>query len=242
LSVEISREQFEETTRDLLEATRFTTMETVKAAGLDWTDIEHVLLVGGSTRMPMVRDMLRALLGQEPDTSVAADEAVAFGAALHANLLLAKSQGRPAAFTIKNVNSHSLGVVGEDPRTGEKRNAILIPRNTALPVCRSRVFRTKRDNQGSILVEIVEGESPAPENCSQLGQCTVRDLPPNLRARSPVDVWFQYEPNGRLRVRVTVPQTDRQTEIEIVRENGLDKETMDAWRRYICGLEPTPYG
>ena len=129
--IEIAREQFEEATQDLLDRTRFTTVQALKAAGLEWKDLDRVLLVGGSTRMPMVRDMLRQLSGKEPDDSVAADEAVAHGAALHASLILAQQQGRPPVFKIRNVNSHSLGVVGVDPLTKRRRNGILIPRNTA---------------------------------------------------------------------------------------------------------------
>ncbi|MBN2477452.1 MAG: Hsp70 family protein [Pirellulales bacterium] len=238
---EVSRQQFEEATQDLLDRTRFTTVQALKAAGLAWGDVDRVLLVGGSTRMPMVRNMLRELSGKEPDTSVAADEAVAHGAALRAGLVLARRQDQPATFTIHNVNSHSLGVVGTDPHTGRKRNGILIPRNTPLPVTAKRTFKTRKANQKSILVQIVEGESPSADDCTQIGKCTVRDLPPNLPVQSPVDVLFHYEPNGRLKVHVTVPETDRQVKTEIVRENSLCKEHMDGWRRYICHLEPTDY-
>ncbi len=239
--VEVSRQQFKEATQDLLDRTRFTTEQTLKAAGLDWADIERVLLVGGSTRMPMVRDMLKQLSGKQPDASVAADEAVAHGAALRAGLLLAESEGRPATFAIKNVNSHSLGVVGADPLTKRRRNGILIPRNTPLPVTAKRTFKTQKADQKSILVQIVEGESPSADDCTQIGQCSVRDLPPNLPAQSPVDVLFRYEPNGRLQVKVTLPGTNRHIKAEIVRENSLSKEHMDGWRRYICGIEPTEY-
>lgn len=239
--VEVTRQQFEEATQDLLDRTRFTTVQTLKAAGLDWADIERVLLVGGSTRMPMVRDMLHRISGRQPDAAVAADEAVAHGAALRAGLLLAEQQGRPATFTIRNVNSHSLGVVGTDSETGRRRNGIVIPRNTPLPVTSRRTFKTQKADQKSILVQIVEGESPSADDCTQIGRCTVCDLPPNLPAQSPVDVLFDYEPNGRLKVRVTVPGTDRQVETEIVRENSLSKEHLDDWRRYICEMEPTDY-
>ena len=239
--IEIGRQQFEEATQDLLDRTRFTAEQTLKAAGLQWQDVERVLLVGGSTRMPMVKTMLRDLSGKEPDSSVAADEAVAHGAALRAGLILAESQGKPSSFTIKNVNSHSLGVVGTDPLTKRRRNGILIPRNTPLPVTAKRTFRTSKQSQRSILVQIVEGESPSADDCTQIGKCTVRDLPPNLPAKSPVDVYFRYLPNGRLKVRVTLPDADHDMETEIVRENSLCKEHMDGWRQYICGMEPTPY-
>jgi len=239
--VEVSKGQFEEATQDLLDRTRFTTEQTLKAAGLEWSDVERLLLVGGSTRMPMVRNMLRELSGKEPDASVAADEAVAHGAALRAGLLLAESRGQAASFKIKNVNSHSLGVVGTDPLTNRRRNGILIPRNTPLPVTRRRTFRTQKANQRSILVQIVEGESPSADDCTQIGKCSVRDLPSNLPEQSPVDVLFDYEPNGRLKVRVSVPNTDRHVETEIVRENSLSKEHLDGWRHYIAQMEPTDY-
>ncbi len=86
-------------------------------------------------------------------------------------------------FKIKNVNSHSLGVVAVDGKTGRPRNAILIPRNTALPVAAKRIFKTQKANQRSILVQIVEGESASPEDCSQLGKCVVRDLPADSAGR-----------------------------------------------------------
>jgi molecular chaperone DnaK len=239
--IEVSRQQFEETTQDLLDRTRFTAVQTLKSAGLDWKDLDRVLLVGGSTRMPMVRAMIRSLYGKDGDTSVAADEAVAHGAALHAGLMIARSQGLPATFKIKNVNSHSLGVVGIDPQTRRRRNGILIPRNTTLPVTARRTFRTQKVNQRSILVRIVEGESPSADDCNPLGKCTVQDLPPNMPARSNIDVLFHYETNGRLKVRVSVPGTQQETETEIVRENSMSKEHLDGWRRYISGVAPTDY-
>lgn len=236
--VEITRQQFEESTQDLLDRTRFTTVQTLKASGLQWSEIDRVLLVGGSTRMPMVRNMLRELSGQEPDASVAADEAVAHGAALHAGLLMKKQLGKPADFTIRNVNSHSLGVVGTDPLTGRKRNGILVPRNTPLPVTAKRTFKTQKANQKSVLVQVVEGESPSADECTQIGRFSVRNLPPNLPEQSPVDVLFHYKPNGRLKVRVTVPNTETKVETEFARENSLSREHLDGWRQYICGQAP----
>jgi molecular chaperone DnaK len=239
--IEITRQQFEEATQDLLDRTRFTTSQAIKAAGITWEQVDRVLLVGGSTRMPMVHAMLQQVTGKAPDSSVAADEAVAQGAALHAGLLLAKSQGKPTSFKIKNVNSHSLGVVGVDPQTHRKRNGILIPRNTALPVTAKRTFKTQKANQRSILVQVVEGESASPDDCTQIGRFTVNNLPTDLPEQSPVDVLFHYATNGRLRVRVSVPNADKEMEAEFARENSLSKEHLDGWRRYISGAEPTEY-
>lgn len=236
--LDITREQFQEMTRDLLDRTAFTTRQTLQAAGLKWADIDRVLLVGGSTRMPGVVEMMRELSGKEPDCSVSPDEAVAHGAALHAGLLLAKFNGQSPTFKVRNVNSHSLGVVATDAKTNRPRNAIVIPRNTPLPVTAKRVFKTQKANQKSILVQIVEGESMTPEDCSQLGKCSVRHLPADLPAQTPIEVCFRYEENGRLTVTVTVAGTDKKLMHEITRENSLTAEQLNSWRKYICGLPP----
>jgi molecular chaperone DnaK len=233
--VEVSREKFAELTRDLLDRTSFTARQTLQAAGLEWKDLDHVLLVGGATRMPMVIDSLRDLSGKMPDASVSADEAVAHGAALRAGLMLAKRDGKEEPFKIRNVNSHSLGVAGTDPQTRRKRNAILIPRNTPLPVAAKRVFKTSKPGQKSVFVQIVEGESASPDDCSQIGKCTIRGLPADLPAETPIEVRFRYEENGRLTVQVSVGGTGKELKHEIVRENTLTPDQLDSWRQYITG-------
>jgi len=236
---EVTREMFEDMTRDLLDRTAFTTRQTLQASGLEWSDIDHVLMVGGSTRMPMVAQMLNELSGKEPNRSVSADEAVAHGAALHAGILLARGQGKKPDFTIKNVNSHSLGVVAVDVATKRRRNAIVIPRNTPLPITARRIFKTEKANQRSILVQIVEGESSSPDDCVQLGRCSVRDLPKDLPAQTPIEVRFRYEENGRLRVTVMVQGADKKLHHELTRENSLSQDQLDSWRQYISGV-PVP--
>ncbi|MBM4004775.1 MAG: Hsp70 family protein [Planctomycetes bacterium] len=231
IRLEVTRDKFHEITQDLLDRTAFTTRQTLQAAGLDWKDVGRVLLVGGSTRMPAVVEMLRSLSGKEPDTSVSPDEAVAHGAALHAGLLLARSNGPPPRFNIRNVNSHSLGVVAVDPQTNRRRTAIMIPRNTPLPVKYKRSFKTIKPNQRSILVNIVEGESPSPDDCAQIGKCSVKPLPARLPADTPIDVYFRYEENGRLTVTVNV--ADKKIRHEIERDNSLSQDQLDSWRRFI---------
>lgn len=238
LRMEVTRQQLEELTADLLERTLFTTQRTLEAAGLSWEQVERVLLVGGSTRMPAVARKLKELSGREPDQSVSPDEAVAQGAALHAGLLLERHRGRPPRFRIRNVNSHSLGVVAADPVTKQLRSAVLIPRNTPLPVTARRVFRTHKPAQQSILVQIVEGESPLPEDCATVGRCVVRKLPPGLPAQTPIEVRFHYEENGRLAIQVKVQGTDQTLQHELVREHSLTQEQLDRWRQFISGLPP----
>lgn len=236
IRVEITREMFEELTRDLVNRTEFTTRHTLEASGLEWKDIDRVLMVGGSTRMPMVPEMLRQLTGKEPDRSVSVDEAVAHGAALRAGMILRAEDDNAPSLKIKNVNSHSLGVVGLDPKTHEPRNAIVIPRNTPLPVSARRIFKTKRAGQRSILVQIVEGESQTPADCSQIGQCIVRDLPKDLPAQTSIDVRFRYLENGRLTILVKVEGTDTHLKHHIERVNSLSVEELDRWQDYVSTL------
>ncbi|MFO0817245.1 MAG: Hsp70 family protein [Pirellulales bacterium] len=240
LRVEVTRQLFHELTYDLVERTAFTTRQAIQAAGLEWQEIDRVLLVGGSTRMPSIVDMLRRVTGKEPDNSVAPDEAVAHGAALHAGLVLARRRGETPTFSIRNVNSHSLGIVGTDSRTGRKQNAVIIPRNTPLPVVAKRVFRTHKPGQTSLLLQIVEGESVSPEECSAIGKCSVRGLPPNLPAQTPLEVRFHYAANGRITVSVVVPGYEQPFQQEISRERGLSREQLDQWRARISGLPAEP--
>lgn len=238
IQLEITRDQFNELTHDLLERTRFTTVQTLAAAKLTWSDIQRVLLVGGSTRMPMVVDLLKQMSGREPDRSVAADEAVAHGAALHAGLLLSKAAGKRPTFSVRNVNSHSLGVVANDPATKRERNAIIIPRNTPLPIAARRKFKTSKKGQNSVLVRIVEGESASPDACTPIGRCVVRQLPPDLEAGTPIEVAFRYEANGRLTIMVKVFGTDRKLTHELTRASGLSDAERKSWRQRIAGKEP----
>ena len=138
-----NREFFEQITNDLLGRTEFTTRQTLKAANLTWSDIDRILLVGGSTRMPAVSRMLEEISGIQPERSISPDEAVAYGAAIRAGMKLAKEQGKRTKFKIKNVNSHSLGLVGHNLQTNRKQTAFLIRRNTHLPVAVEKIFKTK---------------------------------------------------------------------------------------------------
>ena len=235
LRVEVSRDRFEELTLDLLERTAFTIRHTMQTAGLEWDDLDYILLVGGSTRMPAVVEMLRRVSGKQPDTSISPDEAVAQGAAIYAGLLLEKIQGRPPRVRVRNVNSHSLGLVATDPRTSRRQTAVLIPRNTPLPAKAQRVFKTLKTDQKSIVVNIVEGESRDPLECTQIGKCMVRDLPADLPAGTPVEVRFQYEENGRLQVSVNVADVQSNVTHDITRANNLSPEQLEHWRREVTG-------
>jgi len=228
--VEVTRQQFEELTADLLERTAWTTRQLLAAAGLQWSDVSRLLLVGGATRMPMVSRMLVETTGIEPDHTVNPDEAVARGAALYAGYLLARQSREEAPFRVTNVNAHSLGVEGIDPQTYRKKNVVLIPRNTQLPARHSEKFITKTENQRSIAIQVLEGESTSPGECNVIGRTVIRDLPAGLPQGWPVEVTFQYGDNGRLSVHAAVPGTDREVELEIEREVGLSSDGIQSWQ------------
>jgi molecular chaperone DnaK len=235
LKVEVTREEFEDATAPLLERTRLTAELVVRQAGLTWADLDRVLLVGGSTRMPMVLRMLEGLTGKAPDRSVSADEAVAHGAALYAGML-APRQGpgeEPPGFTVTNVCSHSLGILGSDPQTGRKANKVLIPKNSPLPQTATKLFKTFKANQHSVVIKVLEGESEHPEVCTQIGVCTIRDLPPGLPAGWPIKVSYTYESNGRLHVTAKVKGHKASVTTDFERENSLPDEDLELWAGYV---------
>jgi molecular chaperone DnaK len=234
MRVDVTRAEFEALTRDLLERTETTTDLVLKQTGHWWSEIDRVLLVGGSTRMPMVVDMLRRISGKEPDRSQSPDEVVAHGAALYAGLLMGGAVASSArGFNLINVNSHSLGVVGTDPKTQERVTAVLIPKNTALP-CRSvKRFRTAKSSQRNVRVDVVEGESRRPEHCIALGQCIVRDLPPDLPKGTQVDVEFAYAANGRISVVARVPSVRQSSHVELQRQAVRKLEDLETWRNRL---------
>jgi molecular chaperone DnaK len=227
---EVTRELFEELTADLLERTAYTTRQMLSASGLQWSDVSRLLLVGGATRMPMVTKMLTEMTGIQPDHTVNPDEAVARGAALYSAYLLAGQSEAGPGFRVTNVNAHSLGVEGIDPETYRKKNVVLIARNTQLPARFTEKFTTKSDNQRSIVIQVLEGESTIPGDCNTIGRAVIRDLPPGLPKGWPVEVTFEYGDNGRLNVHAAVSGTQSEVTLDIEREVGLSSDGIRNWR------------
>jgi molecular chaperone DnaK len=229
--VEITRQEFEDATAALLGRTRTTSEIVVRQAGITWSAIDKVLLVGGSTRMPMVVHMLQDLAGQMPERSISPDEAVAHGAALYADLILHERgvlKG-PPPFSVTNINSHSLGIVGLEPTSGRRCNHILIPKNTPLPHSVTRVFQTHKPNQRSVAIKVVEGESKRPEVCTPVGTFSIRDLPPHLPQGWPVQVSYSYEPNGRLMVAARLKGQEQAVTTDFIRDNCLPEHDLNLW-------------
>ena len=241
MRIDVTRQQFEDLTLDLLERSETTTSLVIKQAGLSWQEIDRILLVGGSSRMPMIGRMLRNVTGKEPDCSQSPDEAVAHGAALYAGMLMGQeASSYRLECELVNVNSHSLGVVGMHPQTGDRINVVLIPKNTPLPCRRARTFKTARANQRSIKLDVVEGESDRPEACIALGKCIVRDLPPGLPKDTPVKVEYAYHANGRIAVVASVPSIRFSQRVEIQRDAARNLGDLNGWRARLCGQAEIP--
>ena len=186
--------------------------------------------------MAAVGAMLERLAGKPAESTLSPDEAVAQGAAIHAGFILDRLDGRQPRVRVRNVNSHSLGIAGTDPKTKRKATAVLIPRNTPIPAKAKRVFKTMKDGQRSVVAGIVEGESRDPAECMEIGKCTVRNLPNDLPAGTPVEVRFQYQENGLLRIGVNVAGVQDKVTYEITRQNNLSSEEQNEWRVRVTGM------
>lgn len=232
LTLDITREEFEAITNVLLTRTQMTTDLVVEAAGLVWSEVDRVLCVGGMTRMPAVRRMLHDLSGREPDVSMAADEVVAHGAAIHGGIVLAREQGGQEGphgrfwrnFQTTDVNSHSLGIAVRT-KAGYA-NSILIPKNTSLPVSKTKVFHTGSANQRQVRVRVLEGEALDASACVQIGEFLIRNLPPNLPERSPVEIECRYSSDGRISVVGRDLTSGQLAETTIVRQGGLEDTAL----------------
>lgn len=233
--IEITREEFLAATEALVWQTRSTTEIVLRQARLTWKDIDRVLLVGGSTRMPMIVEMLEKLSGQTPDHSLSVDEAVAHGAALYAELVWRQrsAPGSTPRFSITNVNSHGLGIVTRT-KDGRKTNYLLIPKNSPLPNTISRTFYTYKDGQRKINIRVLEGNSEDPEACILVGELVIRPLPDNFPKGSPVEITYAYRNDGCIDVRASIAGVSgASVNATFVRENSLDDGQLAAWSRFV---------
>ncbi len=244
LTVPLSRAEFESLTRDLLTRTRLTTQQLLRQAGLSPDDLDRILLVGGSTHMPMTGQMLEELTGKEPDNALAVSEVVARGAALHAGITAAH---RPEVAAVEdparellgevieiNVNAHSLGI--EVKHGHERLNDILIAKNTQLPTAASRVYRTVAENQQRVRVKVLQGEASQADACISIGECWIEGLPPNLPLASPVQVRCGVGSNGLIDVMALDMTSGKMARTEIHRSSGLTDEEIAREAEWVRGL------
>jgi len=227
----LTRDKFESMTIDLLERTRFTVNNLLRDARLAWADLTRVILVGGSTRMPMIERMLRKEAAKPVDSSLSPDEAVAHGAAIYAGLLMASDGSKRPRMAVRNVNSHDLGVLGIDPRTKRRSRKVLISRNTPLPATGRGRFVTRKEDQSNVKVDVIEGGDASGNGATPIGKCVIEDLPPGLPTGSRINVFFRYADNGRLTVKARLPDVDREATLSIERASGLSDSLLKQWEK-----------
>jgi molecular chaperone DnaK len=240
LTVPLTRETFETITKDLLIRTRLTSQQVVAAAGSSWEQVDKVLLVGGSTHMPMTSRMIRELTGKEPDRSLAVSEVVARGAAVHAGITAAKlaniaaTAGGMLDIVEVSVNAHSLGV--EVRKDDDRLNDKLIAKNTQLPAAASRVYFTAKEGQTRVRARILQGEGKQAAACIPVGECWIDGLPENLPKGSPVQVRCGVAANGRIEVLALDMTSGKAAKAEIHRSGGLDDAAIAAEAEWLKGL------
>jgi molecular chaperone DnaK len=246
LTVPLSRTEFEAQTRHLLMRTRLTSQEVLRRAGLTWDEVDRILLVGGSTHMPMTGQMLHELTSKVPDNSLAVSEVVARGAAIHAGILAARSPEDSGGFAADlrdalgevveiNVLSHSLGI---EVRQGDEHlNDVLIPKNTQLPTAASRVYRTVVENQARVRVKVLQGEAQQADSCISIGECWIEGLAPNLPKASPIQVRCGVASNGLIDVMALDMTSGKMARTEIHRSSGLSDEELAREMEWVSSLK-----
>jgi molecular chaperone DnaK len=246
LTVPLTRSEFETMTRDLLTRTRLTVQQLLRQADMSWGQVDRILLVGGSTHMPMTGLMLQDISGRLADNSLAVSEVVARGAALHAGIVAARGGG-PDSLTLDagtraalgqvveiNVNSHSLGI--EIKRKDARINDILVPKNTPLPTAASRVYHTVVENQQRVRVKVLQGEAEQADACISIGECWIEGLPPHLPRRSPVQVRCGCGTNGLIDVMALDMTSGKMARAEIHRSSGLSEPEIARERQWVSQL------
>ncbi|MDA1012916.1 MAG: Hsp70 family protein [Planctomycetota bacterium] len=246
---EVSREQFEHMTAHLVQTTKLTTQTAIEDAGLDWSQIDKVVLVGGSTHMPMVQRMLADVSGRQPESGVNPVLAVALGAAHYAYLLEAgnapeaiqtatndDSEPKPPAAklpSVRFVTAHGVGI--KTMKQKKPYNSVLIHKNSQVPCSASREFRTvaSHGKQKHISVVVTQGDTTNMDLAEVLGKGRISDLPDDVPDGDPVRVTMSFDEQGRLHVHALYVKTDKDLTISLEIPGGLAEEEVKEYRQML---------
>jgi molecular chaperone DnaK len=227
MRAEVTREMFEEAISSFLSRTDILVEVALEEAGLKPSEIDKVLLVGGSTRIPAVQQRLEKMFGRPPENAVNVDECVALGAALHAGLTMLRKDpdAVPAGIAtgLRDINltdvcNHSYGTICApiDKKTGRRvvENRIILKKNTPLPCEASQTFYTVSEGQSAVEVTITQGEDAAPEYVNRIATHRL-ELPPDRPANCPIKVTYSYDVNQRMHCKFEDLESDRVLEVEL---------------------------
>ena len=229
-SIEVKRQEFERVTADLLQRIGCLCDQVLARSQISWRQLHQVMLVGGATRMPMIRQLLRERLGRQPSDLVSPEEAVARGAAIYAARAIHGK--RPPSLQVTSYSLRSLGLEELDEQTGERFNKIVLPKGTPLPATASYRFAVGGNHQ-SLAFTVLEGECIDPAECLTVGRIFLRELPPDSSGDWRLTVTYHYSASGRLNVDVRVGNSHTSARLELSRPGGVSEAHLVRWRPVV---------